>query len=178
MDKRIVRTRASIFNAVFELATEKQLSKITVIELCDRAGINKSTFYLHYKSMDDCIQQCFDYFTNKIMEIGKGVSYEEFATAPENQVRAILDLVEQNIKYFEAFKDSVIYDSGIRALKEKIVQTICEGNNIRLENNYHEVAKITFIVGGCADIILMMMPNFNREEIEKIMLNVIKRRPY
>lgn len=166
----------SIINAVFELATEKPLSKITVIELCERAGINKSTFYLHYKSMEDCVRQCFDFFTNKIIEIGKGVTYEEFANAPENMVKATLDLVENNLKYFEAFKDSVIYDSGIRLLKEKLVKSICDSNNLTIENNYHEVAKITFIIGGCADIILKMMPNFNRAEIEKIMLSVIKRR--
>lgn len=175
MDKRIIRTRISIYNAIFELATEKQLNKISVIELCDRAGINKSTFYLHYKGMEDCIQQCFDYFISKIMEIGKGVSYEEFANAPEAQIKAILDLVEQNIRYFEAFKDSTIYDSGIRLLKEKIIQTICDGNGINIEDNYYEVARITFIVGGCADIILKMMPNFNRIEIEKIMLSIIRR---
>lgn len=178
MDKRIVRTRVAIFNAVFELATEKQISKITVIELCERAGINKSTFYLHYKSMDDCIQQCFDFFTNKIIEIGKGVSYEEFANAPESMVKATLDLVENNMKYFNAFKDSAIYDSGIKLLKDKLVRSICESNDITIENNYHEVAKITFLVGGCADIILKMMPNFNRAEIEKIMLSVIRRRTY
>lgn len=166
----------SIINAVFELATEKPLNKITVIELCERAGINKSTFYLHYKSMEDCVRQCFEFFTNKIIEIGKGVTYEEFATAPENMVKATLDLVENNLKYFEAFKDSVIYDSGIRLLKEKLVKSICDSNNLTIENNYHEVAKITFIIGGCADIILKMMPNFNRAEIEKIMLSVIRRR--
>lgn len=166
----------SIINAVFELATEKPLNKITVIELCERAGINKSTFYLHYKSMEDCVRQCFEFFTNKIIEIGKGVTYEEFATAPENMVKATLDLVENNLKYFEAFKDSVIYDSGIRLLKEKLVKSICDSNNLTIENNYHEVAKITFIIGGCADIILKMMPNFNRSEIEKIMLSVIRRR--
>lgn len=166
----------SIINAVFELATEKPLNKITVIELCERAGINKSTFYLHYKSMEDCVRQCFEFFTNKIIEIGKGVTYEEFATAPENMVKATLDLVENNLKYFEAFKDSVIYDSGIRLLKEKLIKSICDSNNLTIENNYHEVAKITFIIGGCADIILKMMPNFNRSEIEKIMLSVIRRR--
>lgn len=166
----------SIINAVFELATEKPLNKITVIELCERAGINKSTFYLHYNSMEDCVRQCFEFFTNKIIEIGKGVTYEEFATAPENMVKATLDLVENNLKYFEAFKDSVIYDSGIRLLKEKLVKSICDSNNLTIENNYHEVAKITFIIGGCADIILKMMPNFNRAEIEKIMLSVIRRR--
>ena len=45
MDKRVVKTRSAIFNAIFDLSTEKELDKITVIELCEKAGINKSTFY-------------------------------------------------------------------------------------------------------------------------------------
>ena len=59
MDRRIKRTRTAVFNAVLDLMVEKDTSKITVLELCKRADINKSTFYLHYKSMDDCLQNCF-----------------------------------------------------------------------------------------------------------------------
>lgn len=49
MDRRIRRTRTAVFNAVLDLMVEKDTSKITVLELCKRADINKSTFYLHYK---------------------------------------------------------------------------------------------------------------------------------
>ena len=176
MDKRIVKTRMAVFNAVFDLATEKELDKITVVELCNRAGINKSTFYLHFKSIDDCFQQCFDYFAGRILDLSKGINYIDMSVAPEKTVSAILDVVEQNIKYFERFKNSVIYDSAIKSLKESFIQTICKTNNINVADNYHEVAKVTFLVGGCADVIIKMMPNFNREEIEKIMVNVIKRK--
>ena len=65
MDKRIVKTRTAIFNAVFEISADKDLDKISVVELCEKAGINKSTFYLHYTSIDDCFQKCFGFFTDK-----------------------------------------------------------------------------------------------------------------
>ena len=44
MDRRIKRTRTAVFNAVLDLMVEKDTSKITVLELCKRADINKSTF--------------------------------------------------------------------------------------------------------------------------------------
>ena len=176
MDKRIVKTRLAVFNAVFDLATEKELDKITVVELCDRAGINKSTFYLHYKSIDDCFSQCFDYFAGRILDLSKSIDYVDMSVAPEKTVAAILDVVEQNIKYFERFKNSVIYDSAIKSLKDGFIKSICKINNINVQDNYHEVAKVTFLVGGCADVIINMMPDFNREEIEKIMVSVIKRK--
>lgn len=176
MDKRILRTRLAVFNAVFELATEKDLDKITVVELCERAGINKSTFYLHYKSINDCFQKCFDFFMSRILEFGKDMDYTRMSVAPEQTVKKILDAVENNIVYVERFKNSVIYDSAIKSVKEKFVAEICNANNINLKENYHEVAKITFLVGGCTDIIMRLSTNFNREEVEKIMVNVIKRK--
>lgn len=48
MDLRIEKTRQSITNTFIELRSKKPLEKITVKELCERARINKSTFYSHY----------------------------------------------------------------------------------------------------------------------------------
>ena len=77
MDRRIKRTRTAVFNAVLDLMVEKDTSKITVLELCKRADINKSTFYLHYKSMDDCLQNCFQIIMNGIINISKKIDYNE-----------------------------------------------------------------------------------------------------
>ena len=77
MDRRIRRTRTAVFNAVLDLMVEKDTSKITVLELCKRADINKSTFYLHYKSMEDCLQSCFQIIMNGIIDISKKIKYQE-----------------------------------------------------------------------------------------------------
>lgn len=174
MDKRIIKTRLAIYNAVFDLSTEKPIDKISVVELCKKAEINKSTFYLHYKSIDECIKQCCDYFTNIILDLGKDISYDEFNSSPDEAIKRVLDLVEQNKKYFEMFKNSMVYDNAITTLKGKIVKQICEKNNFTLENNYSDIAKCTFIIGGCADIVLHLMPNFDREKTEATILALLK----
>ncbi|MBM6939021.1 TetR/AcrR family transcriptional regulator [Pseudoflavonifractor phocaeensis] len=51
MDLRIEKTRRSIAQAFLALRAQKPLEKITVKELCQRAMINKSTFYDHYTDL-------------------------------------------------------------------------------------------------------------------------------
>ena len=91
MDRRIKRTRTAVFNAVLDLMVEKDTSKITVLELCKRADINKSTFYLHYKSMDDCLQNCFQIIMNGIINISKKIDYNEIKHNPQPAVDRLLD---------------------------------------------------------------------------------------
>ncbi len=57
MDLRIKKTKRSIIDAFLELRAKKPLEKITVKELCERAEINKSTFYCHYTDIFDLQDQ-------------------------------------------------------------------------------------------------------------------------
>ncbi len=57
MDSRTKRTRERIISAFFELQTQKPREKIVVRTLCERAGINKSTFYKYYGSIYDLSEQ-------------------------------------------------------------------------------------------------------------------------
>lgn len=51
MDRRTVRTRSSIINAFLELRSYREIERITVKELCEKAAINKSTFYTHFSDI-------------------------------------------------------------------------------------------------------------------------------
>ena len=51
-DLRVVKTISGIKRAFEELICEKNYEKITVKELCDRAQINKKTFYHYYETLD------------------------------------------------------------------------------------------------------------------------------
>ena len=53
MDKRIIRTKNSISDALLKLIEEKQATKITVSELAKEAKIERKTFYLHYSCIED-----------------------------------------------------------------------------------------------------------------------------
>lgn len=51
-DLRVVKTIEGIKAAFEELICEKDFEKITVKELCDRARINKKTFYHYYEDLN------------------------------------------------------------------------------------------------------------------------------
>lgn len=51
-DLRVVKTIEGIKTAFEELICEKDYEKITVKELCDKARINKKTFYHYYETLD------------------------------------------------------------------------------------------------------------------------------
>lgn len=50
---RVVKTRRNIRSTFMELLSEKEMAKITISELCDRAQINRKTFYRHYSSLSE-----------------------------------------------------------------------------------------------------------------------------
>lgn len=53
VDRRILRTRDALGDALISLIQEKSFDEVTVQEVLDRAGIGRSTFYAHYSDKDD-----------------------------------------------------------------------------------------------------------------------------
>jgi AcrR family transcriptional regulator len=52
-DRRILRTRDTLGDALMALIQEKNFDEITVQDVLDRAGVGRSTFYVHYRDKDD-----------------------------------------------------------------------------------------------------------------------------
>ena len=52
-DRRVRKTRGQLRQGLVRLMREKSIQDITVKELCEKAWINKSTFYAHYTDLYD-----------------------------------------------------------------------------------------------------------------------------
>ena len=55
-DTRVQFTKHILSKTLISLLKEKPISKITVREICDRAGLNRGTFYLHYRDPEDLLK--------------------------------------------------------------------------------------------------------------------------
>lgn len=55
-DARVRYTKMMIRGSLIALLREKPLAKVTVTELCERAGINRATFYAHYADPSDLMR--------------------------------------------------------------------------------------------------------------------------
>lgn len=82
-DKRIIHTKERIHHAMLICLDSTSLDKVTVMQICETAGINRSTFYAHYhnplalyrlmeQSMIDRMNQYFESLKCK------SISYSEF----------------------------------------------------------------------------------------------------
>ncbi len=59
-DRRVARTKAALTRALFELLGEKGHEKITITELAQRADVDRKTFYLHYHSVEEILEDFYE----------------------------------------------------------------------------------------------------------------------
>jgi len=76
-DPRVIRTRALLRQALQELITEKSFSSLTISQVTAQAGLDRSTFYLHYTGLhallEDCARELFaemraEIYANKMLD--------------------------------------------------------------------------------------------------------------
>lgn len=61
-------TAARMDEALIECLEKKDFQYITVKEICQKAGVNRSTFYLHYETIADLLNECVEYTNNKCFQ--------------------------------------------------------------------------------------------------------------
>ncbi len=56
MDRRIVRSKQALREALIDLMEERGFESLTVNDLCERANLNRGTFYNHYRDKEELLQ--------------------------------------------------------------------------------------------------------------------------
>ena len=64
-ESKYFNTAIRMDEALITLLEKKDFEYITVKEICDMAGVNRSTFYLHYENTFDLLQETTRYILDK-----------------------------------------------------------------------------------------------------------------
>ena len=64
-ESKYFNTAMKMDEALIALLEKKDFDYITIKEICERAGVNRSTFYLHYENTWDLLQETTRYIINK-----------------------------------------------------------------------------------------------------------------
>lgn len=67
-ESKYFATAARMDEAFLALLGEKDFAYITVKEICEKAGVNRSTFYLHYETVNDLLAESARYIIDKLIE--------------------------------------------------------------------------------------------------------------
>lgn len=91
-DRRVLYTKMFLKESLLELMKEKPVDKITPTELCRHANINRNTFYTHYYSVRDVLEELELEFSNQIVEsLSTRFSASEYDVMLQEICRIIYD---------------------------------------------------------------------------------------
>lgn len=152
-DRRIRKTKQALQNAFIQMIMEQDLKQISVLELCTRADINKSTFYLHYRDIYDLASRMKGRLLDSVYEIIAEYDVLEFtARSPEIWER-ILNLFRENNCLYIPFLTS----PGLSSLKPTLDESIADRLIEKAKKDHPELTpdglkklriSITFIISG------------------------------
>jgi AcrR family transcriptional regulator len=58
LDPRSIRTCELLRQALISLAAEKSFTSLTIQDVTDLAGVNRTTFYLHFSGLHELLEDC------------------------------------------------------------------------------------------------------------------------
>lgn len=64
-ERKDFATAAKMDEAFLEILEKKDFAYITVKEICAAAGVNRSTFYLHYETLDDLLSESISHINER-----------------------------------------------------------------------------------------------------------------
>lgn len=66
-ESKYFNTAVKMDKALIELLEKKNFEYITIKEICRAAGVNRSTFYLHYENTSDLLKEATSYITDSFL---------------------------------------------------------------------------------------------------------------
>lgn len=67
-ESKYFNTASKMDEAFLDLLSKKDFAYITVKEICDKAGVNRSTFYLHYETVADLLSESIEYMNGQFLD--------------------------------------------------------------------------------------------------------------
>ena len=184
---RMTKSESKYFNtakkmdkAFLQLLEKKDFSYITVKEICEKAGVNRSTFYLHYETLEDLLSESVEYMNEQFLEHMKYSSV--------NFIEQIKECSADELYFIEP-KYLLPYLEYIQKNKRLFFTAIMRAKTLRLDDSYDKMFRhvftpvlerykvpvenrryiIIFYIQGIMAVITEWLKNDCKDSIEHIM---------
>jgi AcrR family transcriptional regulator len=173
-------TASLMDQALLLLLEKKPFEYITVKEVCEKAGVNRSTFYLHYETMADLANECLQNATEQMQKkYDRPHSFGQFdiAALPLDELnlvtpkylRTYLEFVLENKQLYKAVlsQPAVFYaEQRFSELYQGIFYPILERYHFP---DWEKKYRISFYIKGLWAIVEEWLRADCADDIEKVM---------
>lgn len=119
MDRRIIKTKEAIQNAYTALVLEKRSTKVSISEIARRANIDRKTFYLHYGSTDEIINELI-----------------------ENELEAFSLFLNENYSFHHPFDVTTFFQCSTHFIEQNIENKQMIANSLNFDTFWSQTKKI------------------------------------
>ncbi len=111
-----IRSRRMIREAYTLLLKEKDLSKITVTDIVNRADINRATFYAHYPDVRGVTEEIENEIITKMLDVLKEFEFTNFFRNPTPLLLKLSRYLEEDAEFYRI----LIKANGSEMFMEKL----------------------------------------------------------
>jgi AcrR family transcriptional regulator len=107
-ESKYYNTALLMNEALLILLENKEFEFITVKEICSKAGVNRSTFYLHYDSIEDLLietienitKKFYQTFNNELLDVNK-MHKDDLYLIDDKYLYPYLTFIKENKKIYK-----------------------------------------------------------------------------
>ena len=186
VDVRVVKTKKAIETAFIEILSEKSFTKITIEEICNKAGVNRMSFYNHYEDKYDLLNVVINNVKETLIgkflnEVGSDMSEEKVINVLMETTEKIVDL---GTKY-KTFIYMLINDED-NSLAQYIIYKSLETSTLSLLIKLKDVYNLddrllplvaSFITGGGTSMIIHWIQNkenYTKNDLTSLMKDFVE----
>lgn len=184
-ESKYFATAAKMDQAFLTLLGKKDFAYITVKEICEAAGVNRSTFYLHYETIGDLLSESVEYmnehflaymkkdqaaFTDKL----RHCSMEELYLVTPEYLTTYLNYIKEYQRLFRTALENPValrLENSYAGLEKHVLRPILERYGVPEQDRSY---MMTFYIHGLMAIITEWLKKGCDDPVERI-IDVMQR---
>ena len=151
--KNAILSKKKIASTYLTLLIETD-NKFTVTDIVKVAGINRGTFYLHFKNLNEVAQYIEDELASNFKELEIDFRMSDIDHLPEVMIEKLNEILSKDLDYYKLIITASDNGNLMEKIKNSILKSISNNFKIMKYVTNYENFKIVvqYIVGGVVNV--------------------------
>src|SRR5690554_640612 len=181
VDRRVKYTKMVLEDSFIKLLEKKDITKISIKEICENADINRATFYAHYNDQNDLLRKIEDKLLDNINAHLAELDQKNTEVSSVQIAEKIFEYVQENARLCRLLLsergDFTFQKKIMMLVYDKIITEITNNNKITVEDAEYVYS---FTISGCVGFVQKWLndgmkkpPRYMAETVIKLTMGLI-----